>query len=207
MVIQLTQSTAIASNVNGYTVPPFSGLPCIIKHQFDSSILAIQCTSTFSPLSRWRAIILSRAKYLAEIAAVIYCELKIPVSLTIPTRCAEFLLGHRLAMRVATWSWREFVESSRKNTNELFFALLIGPVLFLDRYPSSFKFKDNHVPAAFAPSAHIFYGERVLELDDDVPKWSGHKDKSELMPHAPKDKEHTIGKGKKHKSEDKPTNQ
>ena len=41
-------------------------------------------------------------------------------------------------------------------------------------YPSSFVFKDHHVPAAFAPSAHIFYGERVLDLDDDIPKVSLH---------------------------------
>lgn len=39
-------------------------------------------------------------------------------------------------------------------------------------YPSSFVFKDNHVPAAFAPTAHIFYGERVMDLDDDIPKVS-----------------------------------
>lgn len=37
-------------------------------------------------------------------------------------------------------------------------------------YPSSFVFKDNHVPAVFAPTAHIFYGERVMDLDDDIPK-------------------------------------
>ena len=35
-------------------------------------------------------------------------------------------------------------------------------------YPSSFRFKDNHVPAAFAPSCHIFYGERVINIDDEV---------------------------------------
>jgi hypothetical protein len=35
-------------------------------------------------------------------------------------------------------------------------------------YPSSFAFKDDHVPAAFAPSCHIFYGERSMDLRDDV---------------------------------------
>lgn len=37
-------------------------------------------------------------------------------------------------------------------------------------YPSSFNFEGGHVPDAFAPSAHIFYGERVMDLDDDIPK-------------------------------------
>ena len=26
------------------------------------------------------------------------------------------------------------------------------------------------MPAVFAPTAHIFYGERVMDLDDDIPK-------------------------------------
>ncbi|CAO1614370.1 unnamed protein product [Jaminaea pallidilutea] len=51
-------------------------------------------------------------------------------------------------------------------------------------YPSSFQFKDGHVPPAFAPSAHIFYGESIVEVDDGVPKWSGHKDHSEILPHV-----------------------
>lgn len=40
-------------------------------------------------------------------------------------------------------------------------------------YPSSFNFKDGHVPKSFAPSAHIFYANRVMDVDDGVPKWSG----------------------------------
>ncbi|CDU25619.1 uncharacterized protein SPSC_05790 [Sporisorium scitamineum] len=69
-------------------------------------------------------------------------------------------------------------------------------------YPSSFVFKDNHVPAVFAPTAHIFYGERVMDLDDDIPKWAGHKNASEQLPHAPKDEtDRTMGKGKRHKAD------
>ncbi|KAI0710083.1 Mss4-like protein [Earliella scabrosa] len=49
-------------------------------------------------------------------------------------------------------------------------------------YPSSFKFKDGKVPREFQPTAHIFYRERVMEVPDGVPKWSGHKGQSELMP-------------------------
>ncbi|KAH8100898.1 Mss4-like protein [Cristinia sonorae] len=48
-------------------------------------------------------------------------------------------------------------------------------------YPGSFKFKDGKVPLDFQPTAHIFYKERVMEVPDGIPKWSGHKGHSELM--------------------------
>lgn len=44
-----------------------------------------------------------------------------------------------------------------------------------------------------------------MNVDDDVPKWSGHKDKSEPMDHAPENDEKTMGKGKRHKAEEKAT--
>lgn len=37
-------------------------------------------------------------------------------------------------------------------------------------YPPSFGFKNQQIPDAFAPSCHIFYGERVMNVDDGVPK-------------------------------------
>lgn len=61
-------------------------------------------------------------------------------------------------------------------------------------YPSSFSFKDRKVPKEFAPSCHIFYGESIIEIDDGIPKWSGHKDESELLPHAI-GKHGALGKG------------
>ncbi len=36
------------------------------------------------------------------------------------------------------------------------------------------------VPAAFAPSCHIFYGQRVLDVPDDKPKYLGRKGDSPL---------------------------
>ncbi|CAO1622022.1 unnamed protein product [Sympodiomycopsis kandeliae] len=57
-------------------------------------------------------------------------------------------------------------------------------------YPSSFNFPDGKVPSPFAPSCHIFYKEAIIEIDDGVPKWSGHKDISELLPHS----SHSHGK-------------
>ncbi|KAJ1020786.1 hypothetical protein NDA16_004176 [Ustilago loliicola] len=69
-------------------------------------------------------------------------------------------------------------------------------------YPSSFVFENNHVPDVFAPTAHIFYSERVMDLDDDIPKWAGHKNSSEQLPHAPSEEtDRTMGKGKRHKAD------
>ncbi|TCD66440.1 hypothetical protein EIP91_001377 [Steccherinum ochraceum] len=48
-------------------------------------------------------------------------------------------------------------------------------------YPGSFVFKDGKVPMDFQPTAHIFYKERVMEVPDGIPKWSGHKGDSELL--------------------------
>jgi len=36
------------------------------------------------------------------------------------------------------------------------------------------------VPPAFAPGCHIFYGARVLDVNDELPKFLGHKDLSPL---------------------------
>ena len=46
-------------------------------------------------------------------------------------------------------------------------------------FPSLFGFQT--VPAAFRPSAHIFYSSRVMDVDDGLPKWSGHKGDSRLV--------------------------
>ena len=49
-------------------------------------------------------------------------------------------------------------------------------------FPSLFDFGfPPKVPESFMPSCHIFYGSRLIEIGDDLPKWSGHKDKSGLL--------------------------
>ena len=49
-------------------------------------------------------------------------------------------------------------------------------------FPSLFDFGDSpKVPKKFKPTCHIFYSTRVIDMDDDLPKWSGHKNKSEKM--------------------------
>lgn len=49
-------------------------------------------------------------------------------------------------------------------------------------FPSLFDFGfPPMVPKAFVPTCHIFYGSRVVDINDDLPKWSGHKNSSERM--------------------------
>ena len=49
-------------------------------------------------------------------------------------------------------------------------------------FPSLFDFgHPPQVPASFKPTCHIFYATRVMDMPDDLPKWSGHKNKSILL--------------------------
>ena len=43
-------------------------------------------------------------------------------------------------------------------------------------FPTLFEFgHDPVVPASFKPTCHIFYSQRVIDIKDNLPKWSGHK--------------------------------
>ena len=49
-------------------------------------------------------------------------------------------------------------------------------------FPSLFDFgTPPRAPEAFHPSCHIFYGARVFDVDDGLPKWSAHKNESTLL--------------------------
>ncbi len=49
-------------------------------------------------------------------------------------------------------------------------------------FPSLFNFSGkSNIPDTFMPTCHIFYGARILDMDDSLPKWAGHKNKSELL--------------------------
>jgi hypothetical protein len=49
-------------------------------------------------------------------------------------------------------------------------------------FPTLFDFgAPPQVPEAFKPSCHIFYGMRVMDIFDELPKWSGHKGESRLL--------------------------
>lgn len=49
-------------------------------------------------------------------------------------------------------------------------------------FPSLFEFgTPPTVPPAFQPSCHIFYASRTMEVQDELPKWSGHRDRSQML--------------------------
>lgn len=49
-------------------------------------------------------------------------------------------------------------------------------------FPSLFDFgQRSDIPEAFRPTCHIFYGSRVVEVCDDLPKWAGHKNHSQRL--------------------------
>ena len=49
-------------------------------------------------------------------------------------------------------------------------------------FPPLFDFGHaSRVPASFKPTCHIFYSLRVIDINDDLPKWSGHKNHSERL--------------------------
>jgi len=49
-------------------------------------------------------------------------------------------------------------------------------------FPSLFDFGHvTNIPRAFKPTCHIFYSMRVVDINDDLPKWSGHKHSSDRL--------------------------
>ena len=56
-----------------------------------------------------------------------------------------------------------------------------GRRMFL-AFPTLFDFGHRvEVPESFKPTCHIFYGNRVVDICDDLPKWSGHKNHSTML--------------------------
>ncbi len=49
-------------------------------------------------------------------------------------------------------------------------------------FPSLFDFgTEGPVPEPFKPTCHIFYGLRVIDISDGLPKWSGQKNESRQL--------------------------
>ena len=49
-------------------------------------------------------------------------------------------------------------------------------------FPALFEFgQPAAIPKSFKPTCHIFYGQRVIDVDDDLPKWLGHKNQSDRL--------------------------
>ncbi|MCJ1297735.1 hypothetical protein MMC08_000523 [Hypocenomyce scalaris] len=52
-------------------------------------------------------------------------------------------------------------------------------------YPTLIHFKSKEDKKKFAPTCHMFYGQRVVDIPDGKPKWTGINDQSELIEDSP----------------------
>lgn len=49
-------------------------------------------------------------------------------------------------------------------------------------FPTLFEFGlETETPDLFKPTCHIFYSQRIIDICDNLPKWSGHKNHSALL--------------------------
>jgi len=52
-------------------------------------------------------------------------------------------------------------------------------------FPSLIHFKSEEDKVKFKPRLHMFYGQRVVDVPDGLPKWTGLKDQSDLIEDSP----------------------
>lgn len=52
-------------------------------------------------------------------------------------------------------------------------------------FPSLIDLKSDEDRANFKPRLHMFYGERVMDIPDGLPKWTGLNETSELIEDSP----------------------
>jgi hypothetical protein len=55
-------------------------------------------------------------------------------------------------------------------------------------FPSLVHLKTDEDKAYFKPRCHMFYGQRVMDIPDGLPKWSGLSGESDLIEDSPKEK-------------------
>jgi len=55
-------------------------------------------------------------------------------------------------------------------------------------FPSLIHLKTDEHKAFFKPRCHMFYGQRVMDIPDGLPKWSGINDSSDLIEDSPPEK-------------------
>jgi len=52
-------------------------------------------------------------------------------------------------------------------------------------FPGLIKWKSEEERKKFAPSCHMFYEKRVVDIPDGLPKWSGMQGNSDLIEDSP----------------------
>lgn len=54
-------------------------------------------------------------------------------------------------------------------------------------FPTLIDFKSEEDKQNFAPTCHMFYDRRVVDIPDGKPKWSGLNNQSDLIEDSPPD--------------------
>ena len=52
-------------------------------------------------------------------------------------------------------------------------------------FPSLIKFKSKDDLNKFKPRCHMFYNQRVMDIPDGLPKWTGLNDQSDMIEDSP----------------------
>jgi len=52
-------------------------------------------------------------------------------------------------------------------------------------FPSLVHLKTDEEKSRFKPRCHMFYGQRVMDIPDGLPKWSGINETSDLIEDSP----------------------
>nr|OQO28918.1 hypothetical protein B0A51_03938 [Rachicladosporium sp. CCFEE 5018] len=55
-------------------------------------------------------------------------------------------------------------------------------------FPTLIHFKNDQEKKNFKPRCHMFYGQRVMDIPDGLPKWSGLNNSSDLIEDSPPEK-------------------
>jgi hypothetical protein len=70
-------------------------------------------------------------------------------------------------------------------------------------FPSLVHLKTDEDKAYFKPRCHMFYGQRVMDVPDGLPKWSGLSGDSDLIEDSPKDKVQELQRKREQEREKK----
>lgn len=70
-------------------------------------------------------------------------------------------------------------------------------------FPSLIHLKTDEDKAYFKPRCHMFYGQRVMDIPDGLPKWSGINGESDLIEDSPPEKVRELERKREEEREKK----
>ncbi|KAJ4308221.1 hypothetical protein N0V94_009446 [Neodidymelliopsis sp. IMI 364377] len=70
-------------------------------------------------------------------------------------------------------------------------------------FPSLIHLKTDEDKAYFKPRCHMFYGQRVMDIPDGLPKWSGINNESDLIEDSPPEKVRELERKREKEREEK----